>query len=71
MNRARQMEAVEIALLDCHAGDSLIVCRNLPGEHTGYDDCWCDPHVIVVQPLQTAEDVQRLILEDEAMRVVH
>lgn len=66
-----RMEAVERALLDCDAGDNLIVCRALKGNHSGGRQCWCVPHVITVEPLQTVEDVERLILEDEATRVVH
>lgn len=24
----------------------IIVCRNIPGDHTGGPDCWCLPYVI-------------------------
>lgn len=26
----------------------LLVCRDIPGEHTGGSDCFCDPKVLVV-----------------------
>lgn len=27
-----------------------IVCRDIPGQHTGGEDCFCDPKIILVDP---------------------
>lgn len=28
----------------------VIVCRDIPGQHTGGEDCFCDPKIILVDP---------------------
>jgi len=28
----------------------LIICRDIPGEHTGGEDCFCSPKVIEIHP---------------------
>ena len=28
----------------------VIVCRDIPGEHSGGEDCFCDPKVLNVYP---------------------
>lgn len=28
----------------------LVVCRDIPGDHTGGEDCFCDPKQIVIHP---------------------
>lgn len=41
------------------SGPLLIVHRNLPGEHTSEDACWCCPHVFrVADGLMVAEMVE-------------
>ena len=32
----------------------LVVCRDIPGHHTGGEDCFCDPRVITIH----TEDLQ-------------
>lgn len=31
-------------------GAELIICRDIPGPHTGGEDCFCDPKVIEIYP---------------------
>lgn len=28
----------------------VIVCRDIPGHHTGGEDCFCDPKVLLIYP---------------------
>jgi hypothetical protein len=28
----------------------IIVCRDIPGQHTAGEDCFCDPKILVVFP---------------------
>lgn len=28
----------------------VIVCRDIPGEHTAGEDCFCDPKILVIYP---------------------
>ncbi|KKM28157.1 hypothetical protein LCGC14_1567440 [marine sediment metagenome] len=28
----------------------VIVCRDIPGEHTAGEDCFCDPKILVIFP---------------------
>jgi hypothetical protein len=28
----------------------LVVCRDIPGNHTGGEECFCDPKIIIVSP---------------------
>jgi len=29
---------------------SVVVCRDIPGSHTGGEDCFCDPKIIEIHP---------------------
>ena len=31
-------------------GAELVICRDLPGEHTGGEECFCDPQVVKLYP---------------------
>ncbi len=31
-------------------GAELVICRDIPGKHTGGEECFCDPKVIDIQP---------------------
>ena len=28
----------------------LVICRDIPGDHTGGEDCFCDPKVMELHP---------------------
>jgi hypothetical protein len=28
----------------------LVICRDIPGDHTGGEECFCDPKVISIHP---------------------
>lgn len=28
----------------------VVVCRDIPGQHTGGEDCFCDPKIIIIDP---------------------
>ena len=28
----------------------LVICRDIPGDHTGGEECFCDPKVIEIHP---------------------
>jgi hypothetical protein len=28
----------------------VIICRDIPGEHTAGEDCFCDPKILVIDP---------------------
>jgi hypothetical protein len=46
-------EALKIAIdLVRKSGQSaeLIICRDIPGKHTGGEDCFCDPKIIDINP---------------------
>lgn len=29
---------------------TVIICRDIPGEHTGGEDCFCDPKILTIDP---------------------
>lgn len=31
-------------------GAELVICRDIPGHHTGGEDCFCDPKVMQINP---------------------
>ena len=46
-------EAIKLAIdLVKKSGESaeLIICRDLPGKHTGGEECFCDPRIIQIHP---------------------
>jgi len=28
----------------------LVICRDIPGHHTGGEDCFCDPKILTIDP---------------------
>lgn len=28
----------------------LIICRDIPGHHTGGEQCFCDPKTLIIEP---------------------
>lgn len=28
----------------------IVICRDIPGEHTGGEECFCDPKILVIEP---------------------
>jgi hypothetical protein len=48
-----RQEAVQRAIeLVKESGRSaeVIICRDIPGHHTGGEDCFCDPKIIEIYP---------------------
>ncbi len=42
-------KAIEI-VKDTGQSAELIICRDIPGPHTGGEDCFCDPKIIKLYP---------------------
>jgi len=42
-------KAIEMVI---ESGESavIVICRDIPGEHTGGEDCFCDPKLLVIEP---------------------
>ncbi len=47
---ARQEALKEAIRLVKESGQSaeLVICRDIPGKHTGGEDCFCDPKMIII-----------------------
>jgi hypothetical protein len=28
----------------------IVICRDIPGDHAGGEDCFCDPRLLVIEP---------------------
>lgn len=51
--RGNRHEAIKVAIeMVKKNGRSaeLVICRDIPGNHTGGEDCFCDPRVIEIHP---------------------
>ena len=42
-------EALELVKKSGQAAE-LVICRDIPGHHTGGRDCFCDPKIIEIYP---------------------
>jgi len=40
-------QSVEIVKKKCRSAE-LIICRDILGHHTGGEDCFCDPKIIII-----------------------
>lgn len=46
-------EAIKVAIemvKDSGRSAELVICRDIPGHHTGGEECFCDPMVIEIHP---------------------
>ena len=43
------IQAIELVKLNGKSA-KVIVCRDIPGEHSGGQDCFCDPKILHVYP---------------------
>ena len=42
-------KAIEIAKKSGREA-TLIICRDIPGKHTGGEQCFCDPKTLIIEP---------------------
>ena len=42
-------EAIQM-VKDSGRAAELVICRDIPGHHTGGDDCFCNPKIIQIHP---------------------
>jgi hypothetical protein len=43
------VQAIELVKLNGRSA-KVIVCRDIPGEHSGGEDCMCDPKILQIYP---------------------
>ena len=46
-------EAIRQAIqMVIESGESavIVICRDIPGDHTGGEECFCDPKLLVIEP---------------------
>jgi hypothetical protein len=43
------LKAIEIVKQNGRSAE-LVICRDIPGYHTGGEDCFCDPKIITIDP---------------------